>query len=50
MSDDLRSIELSLADWKRLLEIAEVSASEQDIRILTALRYAVANGAEHVEA
>jgi len=48
MTDDLRFVELSLIDWQRLLEVAELGASEQDVRILEALRRVIANG--HVEA
>lgn len=48
--EDLRPVELYPADWGRLLEIAQLTASKQDIRILDALRRAVANGAhDHVE-
>lgn len=42
--DDLRPIELSLEDCQRLLHVAHLGASEQDIRILDALRRAIANG------
>lgn len=38
--------ELDTADWRRLLEIAALTASEQDRRILDELRRAAANGVD----
>jgi hypothetical protein len=37
-----------MEDWYRLLEVAALTASEQDRRIHDALRYALANGDQNL--
>jgi hypothetical protein len=46
-SADLHAAELTVEDWRRLIAVADLTASEQDRRILDELRRAAVNGDHH---
>lgn len=41
---DIRTVSLPLEHWKRLIEVADLASTPQDIEIEDALHYATLNG------